>query len=120
MSKEMLNEKTFSKVEQYQPVVIPGRPDEVVPTKVMTINGTIGRAAFLLVLTIISATYGWQRADNISGALNAIMLIGLLGLIGLSLVTAFKPKLAPLTGPVLVALLGAVSEEQHSSRYPLG
>ncbi len=106
MSKEMLNDKTFSKVEQYQPVTIPGRPDQVAPTKVMTINGTIGRAAFLLVLTVISATYGWQRADNLSGALNAIMLIGLLGLIGLSLVTAFKPKLAPLTGPLYAIVMG--------------
>ena len=106
MSKEMLNEKTFANVEQYQPLAIPGRPDQVVPTKVMTINGTIGRATFLLLITIVTATFGWQQADNLSGALTAIMVIGLLGLIGLSLLTAFKPKLAPLTGPVYAIVMG--------------
>ena len=106
MSKEMLNDKTFANVEQYQPVTIPGRPDEVVRTKVMTINGTIARAGFLFVLTVICAVFGWQQADQISGVLNAIMLIGLLGLIGLSLLTAFKPQIAPLTGPVYAIVMG--------------
>jgi uncharacterized YccA/Bax inhibitor family protein len=106
MSKEMLNEKTFANVEQYQPVSIPGRPDQAVRTQVMTINGTIGRASFLLVLTIISATFGWRQADDISGTVNAIMLIGLLGLIGLSILTAFRPKIAPFTGPVYAVVMG--------------
>ena len=106
MSKEMLNEKTFSNVEQYQPVAIPGRPDTVERTGVMTINGTIARASFLFVLTVISAVFGWQQADQISGALNAIMLIGLLGLIGLSLLTAFKPQISPFTGPVYAIVMG--------------
>ena len=61
-------------------------------TGVMTINGTIARAAFLFVLTVIFAVFGWQQADQMSGVLNTIMLIGLLGLIGLSLLTAFKPR----------------------------
>ncbi len=30
MSKEMLNEKTFANVEAYQPITIPGRPDQLV------------------------------------------------------------------------------------------
>jgi len=106
MSKEMLNDKTFANVEQYQPVAIPGRPDTVERTGVMTINGTIARASFLFVLTVISAVFGWQQADQISGALNAIMLIGLLGLIGLSLLTAFKPQISPFTGPVYAIVMG--------------
>ncbi len=106
MSKEMLNEKTFANVETLQPVTIPGRPDEVVRTKVMTINGTINRAAFLLLIAIVSAVFGWDQADQISGALNAVMLIGLLGLIGLSILTAFKPKIAPFTGPVYAVVMG--------------
>jgi uncharacterized YccA/Bax inhibitor family protein len=106
MSKEMLNEKTFANVEAFQPVTLPGRPDQAVRTKVMTINGTINRAAFLLLIAIVSATVGWDRADQISGTLNAVMLIGLLGLIGLSILTAFKPKLAPFTGPLYAVVMG--------------
>ena len=55
----------------------------------------------------MSAVFGWEQADQISGALNAIMLIGLLGLIGLSiLLTAFKPQIAPFTGPVYAVVMG--------------
>ncbi len=106
MSKEMLNEKTFAKVQTYEPVAIPGRPDTVAPTGVMTINGTIGRAAFLLLLTVVSATFGWQQADQISGTFNTIALIGLLALLGLSILTAFKPQLAPFTGPLYAVVMG--------------
>jgi uncharacterized YccA/Bax inhibitor family protein len=106
MSKQMLNEKTFADTQAYQPITIPGRPDEVARPKVMTLNGTIGRAAFLLLITIVCATFGWQQADQLSDVVNTIMLIGLLGLIGLSLLTAFKPQIAPLTGPVYAVVMG--------------
>ncbi len=104
MSRQMLNEKTFQNVPHLEPITIPGRPD-VAPT-VMTLNGTIWRAAFLLVLAIASATYGWSFGDQISGTVGTIMMVGLLGLIVLSIVTAFKPQIAPFTGPLYSVVMG--------------
>ena len=50
MSHQMLNEKTFQNVPHLEPITVPGRPD-VMP-RAMSLNGTIGRAAFLLVLAV--------------------------------------------------------------------
>jgi uncharacterized YccA/Bax inhibitor family protein len=100
----MLNEKTFQNVPHVESITIPGRPDAM--PKVMTLNGTIGRAAFLLVLAIASAGYGWSFGDRVSGTVGAIMLIGLLGLVVLSIVTAFKPQIAPFTGPLYSVVMG--------------
>lgn len=104
MSRQMLNEKTFQNTPHLEPITIPGRPD--VAPKVMTLEGTIWRSAFLLVLAIASASYGWSFGDQITGTVSTIMLIGLLGLIALSLVTAFKPQIAPFTGPVYAVVMG--------------
>jgi uncharacterized YccA/Bax inhibitor family protein len=104
VSRQMLNEKTFQNTPHLEPITIPGRPD--VAPKVMTLEGTIWRSAFLLVLAVASASYGWSFGGEISGTVNAIMLIGLLGLIVLSLVTAFKPQIAPFTGPVYAVVMG--------------
>jgi len=104
MSRQMLNEKTFQNVPHLQPITIPGRPD--VAPRVMTLEGTIWRAAFLLVLAIASSTYGWSFGDQISGTLSTVMLLGLLVLIGLSILTAFKPQIAPFTGPVYSVVMG--------------
>ena len=77
MSRQMLNEKTFQNTPHLEPITIPGRPD--VAPKVMTLEGTIWRSVFLLVLAIASAAYGWSFGDQITGTVSAIMLIGLLG-----------------------------------------
>jgi uncharacterized YccA/Bax inhibitor family protein len=100
----MLNETTFKGVPHLEPITIPGRPD--VAPKVMTIEGTIWRAAFLLLLAVGSAAYGWSVADTISATLSTIMLVGLLGLVVLSIVTAFKPRIAPITGPLYSVVMG--------------
>lgn len=104
MSRQMLNEKTFRDVPHLESITIPGRPD-VMP-KVMTLNGTIARAAFLLMLAVASAAYGWSLGDRISGNVGTIMMIGLLGLVVLSIVTAFKPQIAPITGPLYSVVMG--------------
>ncbi len=104
MSRQMLNEKTFQNVPHLEPITIPGRPD--VAPKVMTLEGTIWRSAFLLVLAIASAVYGWSFGDQVTGTIATIMLIGLLGLVVLSIVTAFKPQIAPFTGPLYAVVMG--------------
>ncbi len=106
MSKQMLNEKTFSDVDQYQPVTIPGRPDVAERTGVMTLNGTIGRAAFLLILAVAAGAYGWSYGDQMNSTVVTVLLLGLIGLFALSILTAFKPRLAPFTGPVYALVMG--------------
>jgi uncharacterized YccA/Bax inhibitor family protein len=104
MSRQMLNERTFQNVPHLEPITIPGRPD--VRPKVMTLEGTIWRAAFLLALALASAGYGWSFGDRVTGPIATIMTIGLLGLIVLAIVTAFKPRIAPFTGPVYSVVMG--------------
>lgn len=104
MSKQMLNEKTFADTQQYQPVTIPGRSDT--RPAAMTLNGTIARATFLLFLAVASGAVGWSYGDRLNSTVVTVLLIGLLALFGLSILTAFKPKLAPFTGPVYAIVMG--------------
>ncbi len=106
MSKQMLNEKTFANVEAYEPITLPGRPDAPSRPATMTVNGTIGRAFFLLILAVAMGAVGWSYGDRLSGVVWTVMLVGLLALFGLSILTAFKPKLAPFTGPVYAVVMG--------------
>ena len=87
----------------------------------MTVNGTIGRASFLLVLAVAMGAVGWSYGDQMSGAVSTVMLIGLFALFGLSILTAFKPKLAPLTGPVYAVVMGfwaGVISYGYNTVYP--
>ena len=104
MSRQMLNEKTFTGAN-VQPVAVPGRPD--VLTDVMTVRGVVNRSFALLVLTVASATVGWQTADDLSDGIFVVLTIGLIGLLILSFVTAAKPKLAVVTGPLYAVIMGA-------------
>jgi len=120
MSREMLNDKTFAGVGAAQPVAIPGRPDRAV-AGVMTINGVVTRAAFLLGLTVVAATFGWNRASSVSGTIQSVLLVGLLGLVVLSLVTARKPQLAIVTGPVYAVVMGVwtgIISHYYEAAYP--
>lgn len=120
MSREMLNDKTFTGLGTAQPIAIPGRPDRAV-TGVMTINGVVTRAVFLLGLTVVAATFGWSRAASVTGTIQTVLLVGLLGLIVLSLATARKPQLAVVTGPVYAVVMGVwtgVISHYYEAAYP--
>lgn len=79
----------------------------------MTIAGTVGKAALLLVLTVFSAGVVWVNMPGNPGLATPAVLVGLLGGLVVAFVTTFKPNLAPWTAPLYAVLeglaLGAIS-----------
>jgi uncharacterized YccA/Bax inhibitor family protein len=80
----------------------------------MTRGGTAGKALILLALCTFSASMVWSQvsAGN-TGIVMPAVLVGGLGAFVLSIFVGFKPKSAPITGPLYAVLeglfLGAVS-----------
>lgn len=80
----------------------------------MTLQGTVNKTGFLLILLAIPATLTWNmfRADP-TGAALPIALVGLLGGFVVAMVTIFKMSWAPFTAPLYAILeglcLGAIS-----------
>jgi uncharacterized YccA/Bax inhibitor family protein len=99
-SNPALNAKTF---ERFGPIAA---------GEGMTIEGTVHRAAFLLLILMATATWTWMETF-IGTPIQGYLWGGLLGGFAVALVTIFKPSWAPLTSPVYAALeglaLGAIS-----------
>jgi uncharacterized YccA/Bax inhibitor family protein len=80
----------------------------------MTLNGTVNRTAFLLVLTLAGALYTWNLffANNGAGLMPYVLGGGLGGFV-VAMVTVFKKTWAPITAPIYAALeglfIGAIS-----------
>ena len=96
----VLNAKTFANVQRVAGV----------PT--MTLEGTINRTAFLLLILVATATWTWMEAF-IGSPINGYLWAGLLGGLAVGMVTVFVPGIARFTAPVYAALeglaLGAIS-----------
>ena len=103
MSREMLNEKTFTSPE-LQPIDV---GDGSARPKIMTIPGTVARAFVLLVIAVAAATWGWRNAEGLLSTSNVVLFAGLIGLIILSVATARKPQISPITGPIYALVMGA-------------
>jgi len=58
------------------------------------------------VIAIVAASYGWTHAGSILGTSNAVLFVGLIGMVVLSLATARNPRLAVVTGPVYAVVMG--------------
>ncbi len=89
----------------------------------MTINGTVNKTGFLLILVVIGAMYAWSQYTGPTSvpALMPFVLGGAIGGLVLALVTAFKKTWAPVTAPlyalvegVFIGALSAIFE----ARYP--
>jgi uncharacterized YccA/Bax inhibitor family protein len=86
----------------------------------MTIEGTVNKTAFSLIVLLLMATWTWNMgvADPRSGPL---VLLGVIGGLVTALVTVFKKTWAPVTTPIYAAFeglaLGGVSA-MFESRYP--
>ncbi len=109
-SNPALSAKTF---ERFGPGVATGG-------EAMTIEGTVNRTAFLLLLLVATATWTWSQ--TFAGvATGGYLLGGILGGFVVALVTIFKPTWAPVTAPIYAALeglaLGAISA-YFEARYP--
>ena len=89
----------------------------------MSIEGTVNKTAFLLVLTLISAMYTWRLYTGPESipALMPYVWGGAIGGLVLALVTAFKKQWAMYTGPMYALLeglfVGAVSAV-FEARFP--
>jgi uncharacterized YccA/Bax inhibitor family protein len=107
-SNPTLNAKTF---ERFGPVAA---------GEGMTIEGTVHRAAFLLLVLVATATWTWMETYT-GSPVQGYLWGGLIGGFVVALITIFKPSLAPFTAPVYAALeglaLGALSAI-FEGRYP--
>ena len=97
MSHQMLNEETFA-----SPVV--GRVADRAET--MSIGGTIIKAAFLVLLTIICAAVGWELAADVLVSSGLLLFLAYLGLLALTVAAAHNPTLAPVAGILYTLLMG--------------
>ena len=110
-SNPALNTKTFADV----------RRDPNAPA--MTLEGTINKSAFLLLLVVVPAAWVWSQVRTTAGPTVAgpWILIGAIGGFVVALVTVFKKEWAPVTAPIYAALeglaLGGVSALLETS-YP--
>lgn len=99
-SNPALNAKTF---ERFGPIAA---------GEGMTIEGTVHRAAFLLLVLVATATWTW--IETYAGTpIQGYLWGGLIGGFAVAMVTIFKPSWAPVTAPIYAALeglaLGALS-----------
>ncbi|MDA3798420.1 MAG: Bax inhibitor-1/YccA family protein [Kiritimatiellae bacterium] len=87
----------------------------------MTINGTINKTGFLLLLAMVSASYVWSVALNNVNAAQGWMMAGLVGGFICAMVCAFSPKSTPFMSPVYALLeglfLGGISA-MYNKMYP--
>ena len=93
----------------------------------MTLNGTVNKTAFLLVLTLAGALFSWSQfsaamaAAGNPGAIMPYVWGGAIGGFIVALVTIFKKAWSPYTAPLYAALeglfLGAVSA-MFELRFP--
>ena len=84
----VLNAKTFADVRRVE------------GTPVMTLEGTVNRTAFLLLILMATATWTWMEAF-IGAPVNGYLFVGLLGGFAVGLVTVFAPGIAKFTAPIM-------------------
>ncbi|ROU07113.1 Bax inhibitor-1/YccA family protein [Lysobacter enzymogenes] len=91
----------------------------------MTLNGTVNKTGFLLLLTVLTAAFAWSQIEigprgQVSGA-GLYLWGGLIGGLIMSLVTTFKKEWSPVTAPMYALLegffLGAISSI-FEARFP--
>lgn len=95
-----LNENTFLDVGSGQVVSRDA-------SQVMTLNGTVNKTGFLLLLAVATAAYTWSLFDPMNpGAVMPWMLVGGIGGFIVAIVTVFKKTWAPVTAPMYALLEG--------------
>ncbi|HEX6053947.1 MAG TPA: Bax inhibitor-1/YccA family protein, partial [Gemmatimonadaceae bacterium] len=87
----------------------------------MSLQGTATKSLVLVLLTVFSASSTWNAvASGNLGILMPAVLVGGIGGFIVALITVFKPKVSPYTGPIYAALegllLGGVSA-MYNARF---
>lgn len=91
----------------------------------MTLNGTVNKTGFLLLLAVLMAAFAWNNTFTAAGELAPAAMVymwgGLIGGLILALVTIFKKTWAPVSAPLYALFegffLGAISAV-FEARYP--
>jgi len=75
----------------------------------MTLNGTVNKTAFLLIMVLVGAMYSWSQFDSQGiEAVQPLMLGGLIGGFVFAMITIFKKDWAMVTAPAYAVLEGLV------------
>ena len=76
----------------------------------MSINGTVNKTGFLLLLTMLTAAFAWTQAFSADGQLapgfSVYVWGGAIGGLVIALVTVFKKEWAPVTAPLYALVEG--------------
>ena len=76
-------------------------------SQVMTLNGTVNKTGFLLLMCVASAAYTWNLFDPANpGAMMPWMLVGGIGGFIVAIATVFKKTWSPVTAPMYALLEG--------------
>jgi uncharacterized YccA/Bax inhibitor family protein len=111
MSNPVLNERAFrgqgpALSRDQQPGTFPVPPElERSAADRMTVEGVVYKTAFLLLLCVAAAAFTWDTTDP-RGISPGLMMVTFVGLIGTGIVTAFRPRIAIVTGPIYAIASG--------------
>jgi uncharacterized YccA/Bax inhibitor family protein len=98
LSRQMLNEETFAAPAAARPAAR--------GTGAMTIGGTIVKAGFLVLLTLVCAAFGWRMADDVLVQSGLWFFLAYLGLLALTVAAVHNPRIAAAVGILYALLMG--------------
>jgi uncharacterized YccA/Bax inhibitor family protein len=123
-SNPVMNERAFS---GHGPAIgadqqVPSFPTDggLRTTDRMTVEGTIYKTAILVLLCVAAAAFTWDTTSP-SGISPGMMMVVFVGLLGTGIITAFKPRIANITGPIYAIASGlfiGVVSSFLEARYP--
>ena len=87
-----------------------GRAGHAVGSDVMTVQGTINKTFFLLLLTIAGGAWSWNQiaSSTVQGLSGMMIMLGCLVPFVVALVISFVPRTAPWLSPVYAVTEGVV------------
>lgn len=76
----------------------------------MTLNGTVNKTGFLLLLSVLTAAFAWSKTMTATGEIDPGAMVylwgGAIGGLVLALVTTFKKEWSPVTAPMYALIEG--------------
>lgn len=76
----------------------------------MTIGGTAAKTGLLLLLVLATGSWGWSLVDPVSGQTDipGWWFLVMIAVVVLAIVTAFRPQIAIVTGPLYALTMGVM------------
>ena len=87
-----------------------GYPTYVDAASRMTLSGTVNKTGLLLILTVASAAWTWNRflESQDPASIGGLLMLGAIGGLVVAMVTIFKKEWSPVLAPVYALLEGLV------------